>query len=320
MKKYIAMLCATMLCVCCLGLAACGGSSSSSAASASASSASAASSEASASASAASSASASAASASASAASASASAASADPASKFAGDWKVAGMTLGGITFAGDLSAYMGSDADVAVSVKSDGTGTFTWAGEAIPFTWVATGDDSFEASLQSSAAGSGDDQASSLIESAGQTLNFKLENGVLSAIFEDGGQTGGLLFSKDGVLPGAPDYDPAKATPITQESDLIGTWNVVGAYMGGCTVFGSADDLASTIVGSQDMTMVFESGGKCSLGGTSSSTYTIGSDGATIQDSGMTMSVKKLGDKLILDFGDIMQTGSDMVLVYAKS
>ena len=76
MKKYLAMLCATMLCVCCLGLAACGGSGSGSAAASGS-------------------------------ASASASASSSSAAVSYAGDWKFAGMEAnmgsGTVTMVGDL-------------------------------------------------------------------------------------------------------------------------------------------------------------------------------------------------------------------------
>ena len=75
----------------------------------------------------------------------------------------------------------------------------------------------------------------------------------------------------------------------------------------------------ANTVVSGQDMTMSFEPGGKCALGGTAS-TYTVNSDGASIQDSGITLVLKKLGDKLIVDYGNIMGTGQNMVMVYAKA
>lgn len=305
-----------MLCACCLGLAACGGSSSSSAASASGSAASASASAASASAA---SSSASAASASASAASASASAASADPAAKFVGDWKLAGMKMGGVSIVGEISSFMGYDVQAAPSVKSDGTGVFAWMGETVPFTWTATGDNTFEAALQTSSDGSGDDPISNLIKATGKTMKFQLDNGALSLAVVNSDVPGGLLFSKDGSMPGAPDYDLAKATPVKQESDLVGTWKVVGAILGNTVAYGSTEDITNTVVSGQDMTMSFEPGGKCALGGTAS-TYTVNSDGASIQDSGITLVLKKLGDKLIVDYGNIMGTGQNMVMVYAKA
>ena len=109
MKKYLALLCASMLCVCCLALAACGGSASSSAASASASGSAASASAA----------------ASTSSAAASSSAAAADPQQLFAGEWKLAGLQSQGVTMVGDLGAILGNG-EVRFVLNADGSASVT--------------------------------------------------------------------------------------------------------------------------------------------------------------------------------------------------
>ena len=113
MKKYLALLCASMLCVCCLALAACGGSASSSAASASASGSAASASTA----------------ASASSAAASSSAAATDPQQLFAGEWKLAGLQSQGVT--------MGEDtADATWKTTGDTTAEITVNDNAVPLSY----------------------------------------------------------------------------------------------------------------------------------------------------------------------------------------
>lgn len=107
MKKYLALLCATMLAVCCLALAACGGGNASSAASGSGSAAS----------------------------------SSAAPEVSLVGDWKLAGLETQGVTMAGDMSAAFGSDVGMTLSFADGGKGTATFNGEAAEFTWEKTAD-----------------------------------------------------------------------------------------------------------------------------------------------------------------------------------
>ena len=111
MKKFLTVLCASMLCFCCLALAACGGGGASSSAASSASS--------------------------------SSSAAPADPAEKFIGDWKIAAAKMNGVTMVGDFTQLLGEDSSsISLSIKKDGTGSMEFAGDNADITWAQKGDD----------------------------------------------------------------------------------------------------------------------------------------------------------------------------------
>ena len=113
MKKFLTVLCASMLCFCCLALAACGGGGASSSAASSASS------------------------------NASSSAAPADPSEKFVGDWKIAAVEMNGVTMVGDFTTLLGEDsAGMSMSIKKDGTGSMTLGDDAVDITWTQKGDD----------------------------------------------------------------------------------------------------------------------------------------------------------------------------------
>lgn len=113
MKKYLAVLCASMLCVCCLALAACGGGSSASSGSAAVSGS-------------------------------TASASAADPTEKFLGTWKLAAIEMDGVTMVGDFSSgVLGTDMNMEFTFKDDGKATASFNGENADFTWELVDDNS---------------------------------------------------------------------------------------------------------------------------------------------------------------------------------
>ena len=293
MKKYLAMLCATMLCVCCLGLVACGGGSASSSAAASGSaSASAASASASA-------ASASASAASASASAASASASSAAPAS-FAGNWKLAAMIYQGITMSGDFSALAGQDVDISIAIKDDGTGTMTYQGEAADFTWEKKGDNVITLKP------TGEDT---------QTLDVTMKDGALFMTAPMENMEAEAIFTTDGVYAGATEIDMSKATPIKSADELVGNWTVCGLSMMGMSMYGDAASL-SAVAGDTDVTATFTKNGKATIMG-DEGTFAVDANGATVTFDGVSLPIVALGDKVAIDLSEAL--GTNMVMVFSK-
>ena len=305
MKKYLAMLCATMLCVCCLGLAACGGSASSSAA------------------------------ASGSSASASASASSSSAAVSYAGDWKFAGMEAnmgsGAVTMVGDLdaiaSAFGGGSSSMTfgLTLKEDGTGSFVSGDQSYAVTWSDNGkgitltDASGSASASSASASASSAAASGSsagFGGLGTTLDLTYDDGVLSFSLNQDGQTGTIFFTKDGKLPGATEISAANAKPITSEADLVGAWKLSGMNMMGLSIYGDADALSAMAGGSADMSVTFEAGGKGKMSG-SDFTYTVGSDGTTMESGGAKLPIQSLDGQLMIDMSELV--GMPAIMVFNK-
>ena len=289
MKKYLAMLCATMLCVCCLGLAACGGNASSSAA-ASGSSAS---------------------------ASASASSSAADPTAVFVSTWKLAAIESQGITMAGDLAAMLGENATMGLVIEDNGKGVMTMGTESADFTWVAK-DDSTITITPVAKSDSSDSSASASASSTSTTLTSVDVTYVEGALFMEMSQdsfTGSAIFTADGTFGGAKLIDTAAAKNITSEDALVGKWTLCGMNMMGISMYGPADALAS-LAGDTDVTVTFEKGGKVNLMG-QEATYTVGADGATVDMSGVKVPVKDLDGDIVIDLTDAL--GMDMAMVFEK-
>ena len=314
MKRVLAMLCATMLCVSCLALAACGGSGSGSAASSG--------------------------SASASAASASASAASASASTDYVGDWKFAAMEAdmgsGKVTMVGDLDAIASTFGSTngmqfGLTLNADGTGSFVSSEETHPITWTesATGITINSASTESGSSASASAESASTSASAassgtdaglggfGSTAELTYADGVLSLKMEKDGQTGTILFTKDGKLPGATEISTENAKPITNEADLVGDWKFTGMNMMGMSIYGEADALSSMMGSSGvDTNAKFEAGGKGTING-SEFTYTVGANGAEMESGGAKVPILSLDGSILIDMGS--QLGMPLIMVYSK-
>lgn len=309
-KKLLVLLCAAVLSMCCVGLAACGSSSGSG--------------------------------------SGSASSASTNPTAKFIGDWKIAGGTSQGVTVVGDFSAMAGSELTFDISVKEDGTATMSSGDESFDCTWEADGDNAIkltptnDESGSASSASASSASASSTIDALGNifdtltgrsdnssegsdasaetnsiVLTYIAEDDALSLPIEDNGVSGEIIFSKDGTLASAPVIDTSAATDFTSASELEGEWKLSGATMFGMSMYGDMEALAAQTGGSLEGTLTFQPGGTVQFMG-SDATWAVGENGATITVGGMlNMSMKKLGDQLVLDMGSAL--GMDMVFLYSK-
>ena len=321
MKKYVSPVCIALFCSAALALTACGGSTTPAANSAADTSA-AASVEASASAAQGSGtasgevAEASTSSAQESAASAiteastsaaveaASSAAVADGSAKFTGDWKLAGLDYMGLAVTGNYSSLVGWTGG-SMTIDSDGTGSVTLGEESGSFTWKQDGENKLAITMTGGA------------ESIDAVTTLTLEDDVLTLEMSDEGTTGGMKFTRDGMIKGSPDTVLATASKITKEDALIGTWKLAGMTQNGAVIYGDADKLAEV---SQlgDSTLVLEKGGKGTFG-TQGAAWEVGANGATIKDdAGTEISVKAAGNYLVLNVGEPFDM--DMTLFYTKA
>ena len=233
----------------------------------------------------------------------------ADPSEKFIGDWKLAGVISQGITMTGDLSAMFESEETSALSIKSDGTGTLTFADDSNDITWKQKDDDTLTISI----ADAEDPFAATIeLKSKDDELFLEMSNDEFS---------GTLIFTADGTTKNAKEISFAEGSDITSEDELLGTWNLTGVRMMGASMYGDASDL-SVLAGSEDASITFEAGGTCTMFG-GEATWTVGADGAAIESLGISMPVKSIGDDIMLDVSELMSAmGSEygeMVYVFSK-
>ena len=228
MKKYLALLCASMLCVCCLALAACGGGASSSAASASASGSSA--------------------SASASSAAASSSAAAADSQQLFAGEWKMAGVESEGVTMVGDLGAIL-DNTEVKLVLNADGSANMVMGDETYDGTWETAGDTAAKVTFN------------------GNVAPLAYNDNAVFMTMENDSFNGVMILTKDGTYPKLAAIDIENAKAITSESDLVGNWSLSGVNMMGISMYGDAKDLAA-VAGDTDTSFSIEQDGSAKIMG----------------------------------------------------
>lgn len=296
MKKYLAMLCATMMCVCCLGLVACGGGSSSSAAASGSASA------------------------SASASSASASASSASAEADFVGTWKLAALESQGVIMTGDLSAMIGDETGFALDIKADGTGSMSVGAEAVEMTWVKKDANTITVTPVQSASASAE-SASASAESASAesavptTMDIVYEEGNLTLEMSDETMTGTLWFSKDGTYEDAMNISIADSKPITSMDALVGTWRLSGINMMGVNMYGTADAL-SAIAGGADTSLTIASDGKVTMSGQETE-VTIDATGASIASGGMSLPIVDFHGDIIVDMSGVL--GMEMMMLFTK-
>ena len=184
-----------------------------------------------------------------------------------------------------------------------DNTGTVTFAGSTVPFDWKIKDDNTLDATLKGDSAAS-----SSTITYADDALKF-----VMTA----DGESMTLIFTADGTYSKAKVISMDQGTAITNESDLIGTWKIVGASYNGASAYGTSEALSK--MGGQIATVTFEAGGKVKVDD-SEGTYTVDANGAsiTIAGSSTTIPVKKLDDDLMIDGSGVVQ-GINVIILMSK-
>lgn len=225
----------------------------------------------------------------------------ADPAAKFVGPWKVAAAQVQGVTVTGDFGALLDETYEFNFELAADGTGTVTYNDESGDITWELVDDDTI--TIIETTVGSE------------ETYEANLADGALSIETEDSDMTVTVMFTPDGVLQGMPQITASNAKAITSEDELVGTWNLCGVNMDGAMMFGDAESLSE--LAGMGTSATFEKGGSVTFMDTDLQ-YAVSSDGAVITGLAEDVSVKKLGEDLIIDFSNLMD-GSTMYLLLEK-
>lgn len=181
-----------------------------------------------------------------------------DPSEKFLGDWKIAGMEMGGLTITGDLSSFTGEDAMTStLSLNKDGNGTMTLGSDTQgKVTWKLATDDSITLTAVQE---SDDDDADEEEGPKSFTATYADDALVLdmSAIYDEDdpddeddlaivGANPKLYFSRDGKLAAYPAVDVSATTRVTDEKDVVGEWKFAALCYEQAIVYGDASSLSS--------------------------------------------------------------------------
>jgi hypothetical protein len=203
----------------------------------------------------------------------------------------MAGMEANGVTIVGDLSSMDVGTA--SLSISADGTGTVTFEDDKATFTWKQTGENTLSITVDNT------DEETAISSVA----NAVYQDDTVRINIEAEDQTGTIIFSKDGSVPGMEPLPVEKATDITSEDVLPGTWKASAITLEGATMYGDSASLAA-VNGSEELVITFEAGGKVTLFG-EEATWTVDEKGATISDPNAEVSVKALGDDIIVNVGE---------------
>lgn len=234
------------------------------------------------------------------------SAADVTKATTIVGDWKMAAADMNGILVTGDLAQFgtlMGDEESaammqMALSFKEDGTGTIAAGSQELNATWKESGS-SYVVTIET-------------VNGDKQDTTATLADGTLRLEVAD---MGTLIFTADGSYPGAVSYDVASAKPITSESEIIGTWKLVGVQMAGVTMSGDSEAMTE-MFGYDAGEVVFEAGGKASLFG-DEVPYIIDANGARVGDETLDLEVPFTlgGGNLFIDMSSVLDVEAFMVL-----
>ena len=145
--------------------------------------------------------------------------------------------------------------------------------------------------------------------------MDLLLEDGAIIMEMNQESFSGKVIFTADGTYADAKIIDTSKATPITSEDTLVGTWTMSGISMLGVSMYGDSSAL-SAMSGNTDTSVVFEKGGKVTLMG-AEATYTVSASGATLDESGVSVPITSLGSDIAINMTDVI--GMDMVMVFSK-
>ena len=235
----------------------------------------------------------------------------ADPAEKFAGTWKLAAAQSQGVYMAGDFAQLMELSDDggsIDLTIDPAGTGVINMGDESANFTWTMKSDDVITITPETET------------EEVGETADVTYREDALWLGITQDDQTAYLIYTADGIFPGAKDFNMADAAPITSKDDLIGKWTLSGMKMMGIAMYGSAEDLKNAMNGT-DTYIEFKADGTTDMSGTAG-TWEVTADGATVTSNEATGTytypVKKLGDDIAVDISELMG-GSEIIMVLSK-
>jgi hypothetical protein len=150
-------------------------------------------------------------------------------------------------------------------------------------------------------------------------------DEGVVSLVLENGGESATIYYSADGTIPSKPALDLSKATDVSAPADVIGDWKMSVIDYSGVNVYG---DLVSFLksTGTENaeefVTLSMKEDGTATLSGTTfgwsikdGKTELVEGDGSAI---GSTLALKKLDDKLVLQLSGELAS-MNMSFVYSK-
>ncbi len=211
---------------------------------------------------------------------------------------------MNGVLLYGDLTNVVGAQSN-PLTISKDGTGSLSFAGNTVKFTWTQAGDNAINLSFEQT----GDSNSSPL----GTSMTYK--DGILSLEMSGDGNTGALMFSKDGKAPGLDPITMDNAKPITSKDALVGTWKMTAASSGNQYMKGEPDAISSAI-GMPDASITFNADGTATAFGSKTS-WTVDSNGAALAEGEISVPVMALGDNIAIDLGKIM--GTSMIAVFSK-
>lgn len=253
-----------------------------------------------------------------------------DPSEKFIGTWKLAALKTQGVTMVGDFASVFdipgmasesidASEIDrsqgiVSVTIAQGGTGSMSYFGETVNFTWELSDDETLVASLEQTE--SSDTDESALADT--NTLSFVYQNGALVATLPMDEQEATMTFTADGTLADLQAIDLSKATAVTSADQLTGTWQMSAMCMMGMTAYADPASLAQIYGGGTDVdvSLTFGDDGLVNFMG-SDATLVVDDEGAKIDMTYLQFPIKQIDDMLIVDTVGLF--GADMAFCYTK-
>ena len=180
-----------------------------------------------------------------------------DPAEKFTGDWKLAAAESQGVYMAGNFTELLElsdeGNGNVTLTVNADKTGVINLGDESAGFTWELKSDDVMTITPQTDT------------DKVGETADISYKEDALWLTIEQEEQEASLIYTKDGIFPGAKDFRLSDATPITSDKDLIGKWSLSGLKLMGIAMYGEGEALKNAANG-VDMYIDFKEDGKADI------------------------------------------------------
>ena len=237
----------------------------------------------------------------------------ADPAEKFTGDWKLAAAESQGVYMAGNFTELLElsdeGNGNVTLTVNADKTGVINLGDESAGFTWEMKSDDVMTITPQTDT------------DKVGETADISYKKDALWLTIEQEEQEASLIYTKDGIFPGAKDFRLSDATPITSDKELIGKWSLSGLKLMGIAMYGEGEALKNATNGT-DMYIDFKEDGKAEISTGSGGRWEVNSEGSAITYSDSmgthTLPVLKLGDDIVVDSSELLN-GNEYLMVLSK-
>ena len=134
-------------------------------------------------------------------------------------------------------------------------------------------------------------------------------------------GMEGSMIFTKDGTVKWMREISMDNAEKISSADVLNGTtWNLTGVAMQGVSMYGDAEAIGSFMPSSMASTSVkFKKDGTVNLMGEDATWKITNKSNAVITAGSEKVTVKKLGDDIVIDLSDYVATDLVMLLSKAK-